>query len=402
MLGDDFMKYIKKFLAIFLCIVFCAFVMPVASAATKPKITVSNQAALPGNEVTLDVNISNNPGIMAMTFSVVYDAQCFEFVKLEKGYVASPVYKNHANKGYISFSISETSNKTNSGNIMSLTFKIKNDAPAGKYEVFIANHYYEDAGENLENCFANSNGKYIIPTTKKGSITVQKICDYEGHIFGEWEILNEATCLVPGNKARVCTRCGEREEKIVTKEHEFEDEWTVDRPATPEVTGIMSRHCKNCIEVTDSISFRYEEIIEDNTTPDDNQNTSSDDEGTTTTSSNQESANNTGNKKPIINNTEGAKNPLQEVEKLNGYKEHIKPNEDKNASSSVEKDNSSTASSPIINSNEKDKVLTDGEQNNTSSLFNPLGIVLMAVCLILSIGIIVLGIVLIIKNRKSQ
>lgn len=414
---------LKKLLSIFLCFVICSLFAYQASAATSPKITISNETALPGKEVTIDISITNNPGIMAMTFSVAYDNNQFEFVSYSKGYISNPqASMNHSDKGYIAFSILENADKTNTGNIMSLTFKIKDKAAAGKYPIKLANHYYEKNGYNLSNCFANSKQEFIIPTVTAGSITVEETCENSGHKYGGWKIITEANCTKTGKKEHTCSRCGNVETAVIPITHSFEEEWTVDREATPTQDGIMSRHCTKCDEVTDKITFAYKEIA------DDNENTSSGENSSYDTSSGQLSSENSsiGNSsaqsssaqnltnenqtqsgdftssasddRPVINNTVGSKVPLSEVEKLEDYKQNIEPNKENQESSETEIIEEYVSSENSISGNNQDNKKDD----KASTKYTPSNIILLVICALLSVGIIALGIIIIIKKRKTE
>lgn len=254
------MKKTKIIASLFLCIILCASMCTTALAAPTPNIKISNEAAMAGNEVTISVSITGNPGIMAMTFSITYDKSQFEFIDVTKGFVSTPVYKNHSDKGYVAFSISETSDKTASGNIISIKFKIKDNAKPGKYTIALGNPNYEKYGANIDNCFSNSKQDLIVPKITNGSITVESECDRIGHNFGGWTVTDKPSCTKEGLKIRTCARCGSIEEVTLPFNHDVEKEWTVDKAATPDENGIMSRHCKLCEERFDEITFTYEEV----------------------------------------------------------------------------------------------------------------------------------------------
>lgn len=404
---------IKKILTVFLCLILCVSICPVISATITPTIIISNVSDVPGNKVTVDISITNNPGIMAMTFSVPYDNTRLEFVEYSKGYVSSPTVKDHSDKGYVVFSILETKDKSNSGTILSLTFKIKNNAKPGTCNISIANHYYEKNGKKLDNCFANATQDYIVPTVKAGSIVVEETCENAGHQYSGWKILTEKTCENPGEKERSCLRCGETEKASIPAAHDFEFEWTVDKAATPEEDGLMSRHCKKCSAVTDEIIFSYEEIGDDSddetssaetsdteTSSDENtDNESLDSTGENVSSedtSNQIEINtDTGSSaisKPSINNTVGSKVPLSEVEKLENYD----PNDSKVSEIESSEDTTST----------KDDTTTTGDahdsQNNDPQKPNTTSIIVSILSALLSVGIIALAIKVIINKRNEQ
>ncbi|MBQ8740202.1 MAG: hypothetical protein IJY79_01470 [Clostridia bacterium] len=342
------MNKAKKLIALLLCAFLCAFLCPFALAAeATPTITISTESAMPGDSVTISIDISDNPGIMAMAFCITYDNTALEYTAYSKGYLSSNTIKNHSDKGHISFVNVESSDKATNGTMLSVIFKVKDDAAPGKYTISLANSNRDKYGYKLHNSFSNSKQQFIVPTVKAGSITVLETCENAGHKYGEWNIISEAGCTTTGLKQRTCQRCKAIDEVVTPITHDFEKDWTVDKAATPEEDGIMSRHCTKCDEVTDKITFSYEEIGGDNTDDtsseessgdaSDNNNNSSDissenssdnnissDESNSGNSSseidvNNSQTNSTPTQTPIINNTEGPKNPLSEVEKLEDY-----------------------------------------------------------------------------------
>lgn len=415
------MNKIKKFVCLVLCLVICSFALPAVSAAPTTNITITSNTGFPGDTVPVDICITGNPGIMAMTFSVVYDKDNLEFVDYTKGFMVSPTYKDHSDKGYVVFCFAGNSESDKNGVIITLNFKIKKDAELGNYTLNIGNHNYAQAGTDLSNCFSNANEKYIVPSVKKGSITVDQTCDIAGHKFDGWIITQDATCTATGQKKHICSRCNFSEEEVIPSAHVFDEFWTVDKAATPDEDGIMSRHCLRCDAKTDEITFSYDEIVEDDTndtSSDESSDNSSTDEsvsedssgenssGSSVSSDNQSNtSSDSSDKKPVINNTEGAKNPLSEVEKLENYKDAV--NSDKPTESSKDETVSSENSSQASPS-DKDDTTTIGPDNkaddsNSNSFFTtPLGIILLIISALLSAGIVVLGFLLIRRNNNKQ
>lgn len=439
---------IKKLIAIVLCFVMCALVSPMVHAAITPQVTLTNEAAFPGEEVNVNVLITNNPGIMSMAFSLKYDTDAFEFITCEKGFVSTPTYKNHEDKGYVAFSISETSNKINSGVIISATFKIKRSAKPNTYSITLASANPTKNGNDLSNCFANAMEEKIVPVVKNGSIRVKGECDVSGHKFGEWNITTPATCNTTGIRQRVCTVCNVSEEQTLPFEHNYENDWTVDKAATPEEDGIMSRHCTICGVTTDELTFTYKEVTgegDDNTSSENtssdvtsstdnvssdnttsggvssvtsdsvssdvssNENTSSDNTTSenTSSSSNSTSSNNTSsepkpNQKPVINNVPGEKVPQTEAEKLENYDVVIPPVvEDVEENETPE----NTSSSSTTSSPEQQNVSTQTgatTEDDQAFLSTTSGIIVLILCAILSVGVLAVAVLLILKNRKEN
>ena len=176
----------------------------------------------------------------------------------------------------------------------------------------------------------------------------------------------------------------------------------------------MSRHCTKCDEVTDQFTFKYEEIVEDEKEPEDTpSNDMSSDENSYVSSENSSntdsdntspdniSSNPAKPQKPNINNTVGEKVPLEEVEKFEDYEQIMKPDTNNSA---TENDNSSDATP------DSSDITTGAIPNNNSTPTNEKpsflsttgGIVTAILGAVLSIGILVLGILLILRNKKSN
>ena len=399
------MKF-KKLFAIILTFIMLLALCPTVFAASNPRIIISSASAKPGETVTVNISISNNPGIMAMAFSVTYDQNNLEYVSYTKGWISTPQYRDYADNGYVSFNILESSAKTNVGSIMSLTFKIKDTAKPGDYRITLGNNYFTSEGYDLSKAFVDDKENYYTtPKITSGNITVLGPCHTIGHKFGEWVQTKDSTCTEMGLKERTCSVCSEVEQKKLAFVHDFEEEWTVDRVATPEKNGIMSRHCKLCPETTDAIVFRYDEIQtpNDTETPDDtdpenpNPDSSTGGDNTTDTEDDQ---------KPVIDNTEGSKNPIEEVGKLEGFDNLVPPEEPEIETPEILPEievPDDTSSSQTTTSNvDDDSTESTRESEEEKTFFStPIGIITIIICGLTSCGILALGVFLILKNKKN-
>ena len=431
------MKITKRIVATFVCLILVIVCSFTVAAADTPRISLSNVRALPGESVTINISISNNPGIMSMSFCITYDNEAFEYTGYSKGYLSRYTIKDHSDKGQIAFVNDEASNKSNDGVMLSVKFRVKDNAAPGKHTITLANQNREKYGTKLHNSFSNSNLKYIVPSVMSGSITVGETCENAGHKYGDWTVVTPADCVSTGTKEHTCLRCDHTETADIPITHDFEAEWTVDKAATPTEDGTMSRHCKNCDAVTDEITFTYEEV-EDSQKPDDdassedsvsseeasgdNSSSNVSDEYNSSNSDNSSSQNSTSsdnassnansnssdsasNKTPI-NNTVGAKNPQSAVENIKDYQENIKPNI--NASSDAQSENTSSKDDTVSDS---ESAATDtggseptdtGDFSNTETNLSVGNIALFAVSGVISIAIIALAIILILKRKKEN
>ena len=150
----------------------------------------------------------------------------------------------------------------------------------------------------------------------------------------------------------------------------------------------MSRHCKVCGEHFEEIIFTYDEVTDsnkDNPSSESDTSSNSNPQGEQT-SSTTGSTSSTTNKKPGINNTVGAKNPLEAVENTKDYQDKL---------NAQKLESNSAASDSQVN--------TTGTLGKISSFFaSPVGIILIVVFVLLCVSIIVFGIILIIMNNKKS
>ncbi len=417
------MKVIKILFSLLICTIFVfSFCLSAFAATDTAKITVSSADAMPGDSITINVDISNNPGIMAMAFCITYDNDSLVYKNFSKGYLTSYTVKDHSDKGYVSFVNVENKDNSTDGTIISILFEVKEDAAPGKHTITLANSNIDRHGKKLHNSFSNSKQQFVVPIVTSGGVTVAETCENAGHDYTEWNVVYPATCTTTGLKNRLCERCSTFEEETIPASHDFEAEWTVDKAATPEEDGIMSRHCTKCDAVTDKITFSYEEISgdDDSSNEEESDNTPSDDDSSSEITSNESNltgsdtssitVDNTSsdtsnqaapNKKPNINNIVGEKVPIEEAEKFEDYEQIIKPDTEnsipENNTSSDTTPNSSDVTTGVIQNNN-----TTTQNKEPSFLSTTGGIITTILCVILSVGIVVLGVLLILRNKKSN
>lgn len=218
-------------------------------------ITIDTVSALNGDSVILKIAIDNNPGIMAMTISITYDSSALTYEKYYFGYLRDYTVVDHPDKNLIRFVNCESGNRRNNDTILSLQFKVKEDADFGFYPVSID---YK-AGD-----FCNWKLDKLMPVITAGGVDVAyngSNCSHKK--YGDWEVVAKPACTEKGAKQRACVKCGHIDiGEIPAAGHDFAEEWTVDREASANASGIMSRHCKNCEETTDVLTFSLPESEE--------------------------------------------------------------------------------------------------------------------------------------------
>ncbi len=402
------MKFFKKLATFLLCAIISLSFVTTVSADVTPAITITNINATPGESVKISINISNNPGIMAMAFSITYDSDALIYKSYTKGYLSNYNIHHHEDKGHISFVNIENKDVNKNGNIITIIFDVKSDAKPGNYVVSLANSNREKYGTQLHNSFSNSKQEFVVPRVTAGGVTVKETCENTGHEFGEWNIVKQANCTETGLKTHFCIRCNSAEEVTVPITHDFESEWTVDKEATPQEDGIMSRHCTKCDEVTDKITFRYEEITGDTSDNNSSNDVSSEQIDSSNISSDDTISNTSSeiidNQKPNINNVVGEKVPLEEAEKFEDYQQNIKPDIDNSSTPNENTSDNNSSKTETDSSNTTVGTTGNNSGNDTkepSFFATTSGIIMIVICSLLSIGIIVLGVLLIIRNKKS-
>lgn len=188
----------KKFITILLCTVFIFTMLSFTVAAdAAPTLTVSDAQGKPGDTVEIKLNIENNPGILAMTFCIGYDSTVLEYEGYKEGYLTNYNLKDHSTDGFVSFVGVEKEDISTNGTLLSLLFKIKNSSALGNYEINILNNNPEKYGQSLHNSFANSDEQFIVPTIKKGTVTItDKSARKTGDINGDNSVNNKDYALM--------------------------------------------------------------------------------------------------------------------------------------------------------------------------------------------------------------
>lgn len=126
----------KRIIAIFLIMVlFSAVMAAAASAEGVPTISVNGSAEAERNdEITLTVDLENNPGICAFSLSLLYDSSRLELVSLEHGKISGNELwtVNGSNATWVSFGDTDYD-----GTILTARFRVLDSAPAGEAQVSV-------------------------------------------------------------------------------------------------------------------------------------------------------------------------------------------------------------------------------------------------------------------------
>ena len=225
-------------LAISLIFIIGIMVLPV-NAAGNPEITVSDASGNIGDEVTVIISLTSNPGIAGFNADITYDKNNLELTDMSGNSGFGGSFMGNVIKS--KFVWYNASNITSTSTFATLKFKIKDTAKPNTYEIGLS---YSQGD------MSNADGDDVTATIHAGKITVT--CN---HTYGSWE-KNTAenhkhTCKVCGNveaaahtwdsgkvteapthtkegtKTYTCTVCGETKTEKVEKlkEHSY-GEWT--------------------------------------------------------------------------------------------------------------------------------------------------------------------------------
>lgn len=212
-------------------------IMTIAGGKTRVQaagaaLSVSSVSAEKGGTVTVNVSLSNNPGIYGIKVKTEYDSSALQLKSMSNGNVfpVSEAICNEAKGVYVANS-SDFNNVTGNGILFTLEFKVLDGADAASCNVSV----------KLEKA-QNVDGGKIDVSGGSGKVTVEKC------IHNKKTQTVAATCETEGETKVVCTKCGEVFEtnKIPATGHKnTEIRNKVDATTTTEgYTG--DTYCKDC------------------------------------------------------------------------------------------------------------------------------------------------------------
>ena len=195
---------------------------------------VSAFAAKAGDTVTVSFSVKANPNAAAFAgvrFS--FDTSVLEFVSADGNGAQPPQGPNG------SFVVNNISGIP-TGNIGSITFKVKEGAPAGTYTISASVSYAYDSDENVVTGLSVSGGSVKIESDE---------CE---HTWGDWKETTAATCDKDGVETRTCSKCEESEERTVkAKGHTPGNDAETVEPTCTEDGYTTGGSCTVCGEVLD-------------------------------------------------------------------------------------------------------------------------------------------------------
>ena len=173
-------------------------IMTIAGGKTRVQaagaaLSVSSVSAEKGGTVTVNVSLSNNPGIYGIKVKAEYDSSALQLKSMSNGNVfpVSEAICNEAKGVYVANS-SDFNNVTGNGILFTLEFKVLDGADAASCNVSV----------KLEKA-QNVDGGKIDVSGGSGKVTVEKC------IHNKKTQTVAATCEKEGETKVVCTKCGE-------------------------------------------------------------------------------------------------------------------------------------------------------------------------------------------------
>ncbi len=138
-----------------------------------PELSVTGVTTRRGGEVTVDVNISNNPGIAAFAFNIDYpEGLTLTGVETNKLFSSKATgAKNLASPYRLQWYSTESENEIANGTIATLTFKVDAKAALKKYPIKISYTAEDIVDSDMNNVeFATDNGFVYVKNLKSGDV----------------------------------------------------------------------------------------------------------------------------------------------------------------------------------------------------------------------------------------
>lgn len=219
-----------------------------AQAAEKAVLQVSTVSGHRGDEVSVTVSLTSNPGIAGLVFSLTFDNKVLKLVDVKEPantddefIFYEPIIKddaiNDTSINYIGYAFaSGKSNITKTGIVYTATFKILDEAAIGTTQLNIAGRNGQDTAD-----VSNIDEKAVPIEVTAGSVTVT--CE---HKHTE-TMKTAATCTKDGLEVVTCKDCKEVISSTVLKStgHKYGD-WIVDKAVTCTEDGEEYRECSVC------------------------------------------------------------------------------------------------------------------------------------------------------------
>ena len=222
-----------------------------ADLMANPAIKANSIEVEAGQAGQIQISLENNPGVVAVNLWINYDKERLTLTNVEDGGIWGTT-DHGGDKTQVPYHLywhNDTSreNFSENGTIATLTFQVREDAPADNYPITIT----PDSAAGMYNVDLTP----YTPDIQSGSIKV-KSGEHE-HSLSKTET-KAATCTEDGNiEYWTCSGCGKlfrdaegkseitQEETVLKATGHDWGEWVVTKPATEDAEGEETRTCKN-------------------------------------------------------------------------------------------------------------------------------------------------------------
>lgn len=207
----------KKLLAVLLVIALCLPVLGMTAGAAEQKITMTSVEGAPGEEVTVSLSISGNPGIAYLKLEVGYDRNQLTLVSATNAGLLGGIFttSQYIDVNPYVLQWMAAGNSNGDGLIATLKFRISETASAGKKTLTLS--YDECYNQDLED---------VVLSMVSGGVTV-KIPPCATHTWDAGTVVQAGNCETDEVTQFTCTVCGEQKTEVTKKAagHAFGD-WT--------------------------------------------------------------------------------------------------------------------------------------------------------------------------------
>ena len=198
-----------------------------------------------GETVTVAFTVAENPGFATFGAQIVYNSDVLELTAVTEGDLCQAGLFN-ANVATGKIAYAHTKNVTGTGTLFVATFKVKDGAALGTYNVTAT----LDTSST-----ANASYEPVVFVITGGAVEVT--C---AHNWSGWTVTKEATCTEDGSKTRTCEKCQATETVVIEAlGHDFAEAWAYDEENHWHV-------CSRCDLVADEAAHDNEWIVTKNPT----------------------------------------------------------------------------------------------------------------------------------------
>ena len=240
----------RKLILITLTAILLASIFVISVAAASAVATTDGKACEKGNTVTLNVNVSDATNVFSGAVEVKYDAGVLELIeaKWDAHGTLDGSKLDHfdmsTNLGAFSFA----EEKSISGAIFSVTFRVLDNAPLGKSAVSC----------NIQ--LRNSENEDISVINNAGYVEV--LCTHDFSVKGDQHLASGATCTAPAKYYYTCSHCGELGSTT------YESGSDLGHEAGEAATCTTAQKCTVCnVELAPALGHSAGEAVQENVVP---------------------------------------------------------------------------------------------------------------------------------------